>query len=216
MNTRSAIPGPGALLVDMPSGQIQREVKKNLGDVPGAVGATSYRCRARARRAGRARQHVGDTARLPCVRSRRRRVGACGDEIHRRSFGRAARRDRRERRHVSGAASAVDRHGRHTIVGRLLPRASRLTHAWRADAAARGKRARNRHLAGGAAGSARSALSGAARRSRPCAVEARFSRRVGPVRRRAAAGRRRRHRVACSTACGSSAWAGAGAASKAC
>ena len=35
-------PGPGAILVDMPAGQIQREVKKNLSDVPGAVGATSY------------------------------------------------------------------------------------------------------------------------------------------------------------------------------
>jgi polysaccharide deacetylase 2 family uncharacterized protein YibQ len=42
MNYPQRDPGPGALLVDMPAGQIQREVKKNLGDVPGAVGATSY------------------------------------------------------------------------------------------------------------------------------------------------------------------------------
>jgi polysaccharide deacetylase 2 family uncharacterized protein YibQ len=42
MNYPKRDPGPGAILVDMPAGQIQREVKKNLGDVPGAVGATSY------------------------------------------------------------------------------------------------------------------------------------------------------------------------------
>jgi len=42
MNYPQRDPGPGAILVDMPAGQIQREVKKNLGDVPGAVGATSY------------------------------------------------------------------------------------------------------------------------------------------------------------------------------
>jgi len=42
MNYPQRDPGPGAVLVDMPAGQIQREVKKNLGDVPGAVGATSY------------------------------------------------------------------------------------------------------------------------------------------------------------------------------
>lgn len=34
-------PGPGAVLVDMPSGQIQRLVKKHLADIPHAVGATS-------------------------------------------------------------------------------------------------------------------------------------------------------------------------------
>jgi polysaccharide deacetylase 2 family uncharacterized protein YibQ len=34
-------PGPGAILVDMPSGQIQRLVKKHLADIPHAVGATS-------------------------------------------------------------------------------------------------------------------------------------------------------------------------------
>ena len=78
------------------------------------------------------------------------------------------------------------------------------------------ERARNRDVAARAAGSARSALSGAAGRSRARAVEARFPRRVGTVRRRAAAGRRRRASRACSTACGSSAWAGAGAASRAC
>ena len=42
MNYPQRDPGPGAVLVDMKGGQIQREVKKNLGDVPGAVGATSY------------------------------------------------------------------------------------------------------------------------------------------------------------------------------
>ncbi len=42
MNYPKRDPGPGAILVDMPAGQIQREVKKDLGDVPGAVGATSY------------------------------------------------------------------------------------------------------------------------------------------------------------------------------
>jgi len=42
MNYPQRDPGPGAILVDMPAGQIQREVKKNLGDVPDAVGATSY------------------------------------------------------------------------------------------------------------------------------------------------------------------------------
>ncbi len=35
-------PGPGAVLVDMPSGQIQRVVKKHLGDIPHAIGATSW------------------------------------------------------------------------------------------------------------------------------------------------------------------------------
>jgi polysaccharide deacetylase 2 family uncharacterized protein YibQ len=35
-------PGPGALLVDMTSGQIQRLVKKHLGAVPHAAGATSW------------------------------------------------------------------------------------------------------------------------------------------------------------------------------
>jgi polysaccharide deacetylase 2 family uncharacterized protein YibQ len=42
MNYPQRDPGPGAVLVDMPAGLIQREVKKNLSDVPGAVGATSY------------------------------------------------------------------------------------------------------------------------------------------------------------------------------
>lgn len=42
MNFPQRDPGPGAILVDMPAGQIQREVKKNLSDVPNAVGATSY------------------------------------------------------------------------------------------------------------------------------------------------------------------------------
>ena len=37
------------------------------------------------------RQLVGDAVRLPLVRPRRRRVGACGDQVHRRAFGRAAR-----------------------------------------------------------------------------------------------------------------------------
>jgi len=35
-------PGPGAVLVDMPSGQIRRTVRKQLDDIPHAVGATSY------------------------------------------------------------------------------------------------------------------------------------------------------------------------------
>jgi len=34
-------PGPGAVLVDMPSGQIQRLVRKHLGAIPHAIGATS-------------------------------------------------------------------------------------------------------------------------------------------------------------------------------
>lgn len=42
MNYPQRDPGAGAILVDMPAGLIQREVKKNLGDVPNAVGATSY------------------------------------------------------------------------------------------------------------------------------------------------------------------------------
>jgi len=42
MNYPQRDPGPGAVLVDMPAGLIQREVKKNLSDVPGAIGATSY------------------------------------------------------------------------------------------------------------------------------------------------------------------------------
>ncbi|MGH7725651.1 MAG: divergent polysaccharide deacetylase family protein [Candidatus Eiseniibacteriota bacterium] len=35
-------PGPGAVLVDMPSGQIQRLVKRHLSEVSPATGATSY------------------------------------------------------------------------------------------------------------------------------------------------------------------------------
>ncbi len=35
-------PGPGAVLVDMQSGQIQRTVRKHLADIPYVVGATSY------------------------------------------------------------------------------------------------------------------------------------------------------------------------------
>jgi hypothetical protein len=35
-------PGPGAILVDMPSGQIQRLVQKHLKEVPHATGATSF------------------------------------------------------------------------------------------------------------------------------------------------------------------------------
>jgi polysaccharide deacetylase 2 family uncharacterized protein YibQ len=42
MNYPQRDPGAGAVLVDMPAGLIQREVKKNISDVPGAVGATSY------------------------------------------------------------------------------------------------------------------------------------------------------------------------------
>jgi len=34
-------PGPGAVLVDMPAGQIQRTVRRHLDDMPGAIGATS-------------------------------------------------------------------------------------------------------------------------------------------------------------------------------
>jgi polysaccharide deacetylase 2 family uncharacterized protein YibQ len=42
MNYPQRDPGPGAILVDMQKGQVQREVKKNLSDVPHAIGATSY------------------------------------------------------------------------------------------------------------------------------------------------------------------------------
>jgi len=35
-------PGPGAVLVDMPSGQIQRTVRKHLAEIPHVVGATSF------------------------------------------------------------------------------------------------------------------------------------------------------------------------------
>jgi polysaccharide deacetylase 2 family uncharacterized protein YibQ len=42
MNYPQRDPGPGAILVDMPSGQIQRTVKKHLSDIPHASGATSY------------------------------------------------------------------------------------------------------------------------------------------------------------------------------
>jgi polysaccharide deacetylase 2 family uncharacterized protein YibQ len=35
-------PGPGAVLVDMSAGQILRTVRKDVGDVPHAIGATSY------------------------------------------------------------------------------------------------------------------------------------------------------------------------------
>jgi polysaccharide deacetylase 2 family uncharacterized protein YibQ len=35
-------PGPGAVLVDMPSGQIQRVVRKHLSEIPHAIGATSW------------------------------------------------------------------------------------------------------------------------------------------------------------------------------
>jgi polysaccharide deacetylase 2 family uncharacterized protein YibQ len=35
-------PGPGAVLVDMPSGQIQRLVRKHLDSIPHAIGATSW------------------------------------------------------------------------------------------------------------------------------------------------------------------------------
>ena len=42
MNYPQRDPGPGAILVDMPGGQIQRLVKKQLSAVPHADGATSY------------------------------------------------------------------------------------------------------------------------------------------------------------------------------
>ena len=35
-------PGPGAVLVDMPTGQIQRTVRKHLTEIPFVVGATSF------------------------------------------------------------------------------------------------------------------------------------------------------------------------------
>ena len=98
-----------------------------------------------AHRAGRARdprQHVGDAARLPLVRPRRRRVGARRDQVHRRALGRAARAHRRQRGDVPGAAPAVDGHGRDRVARRLLPRPARPAHAAVAARAALSKRAR--------------------------------------------------------------------------
>jgi polysaccharide deacetylase 2 family uncharacterized protein YibQ len=42
MNYPKRDPGPGAVIVDMSAGQIVRTVRKDVGDVPHAVGATSY------------------------------------------------------------------------------------------------------------------------------------------------------------------------------
>jgi len=42
MNYPKRDPGPGAVIVDMSAGQIMRTVRKDLGDVPHALGATSY------------------------------------------------------------------------------------------------------------------------------------------------------------------------------
>ena len=77
---------------------------------------------------------------------------------------------------------------------RLLPRPARPAHARRAPRAASAERARDRAVAARAARGARSDLPGAAGRARARAVEARFHRRDGALRRRAAAGGQGAHR----------------------
>ena len=165
-----------------------------LADVLRAGYSGDRRGRASARRARRHRQFVGDALRVPLVRPWRRRVGARGDQVHRRPLGRAFGADPRERSDVPGAAPALDGHGRDRIVRRLLPRAARPAHAAVAPRPARRERARDCAMAEDAAGSARGDLSGAARLARPRAVEARFHRRVGTVRGRAPAGGEGTHR----------------------
>ena len=100
-----------------------------LADVLRAGHSGDRRGGAPARRARDHRQFVGDAVRLSLVRPRRRRVGPCRHQVHRRAFGRAARAHPRQRGDVPAAASALDGHGRHGIAGRLLPRAARPAHA---------------------------------------------------------------------------------------
>ena len=113
-------------------------------------------CR-RGARAGRARHHrqlVGDALRFSVVRPRRRRVGARGDQVHRRTFGRPAGPHPRERSDISRAASDVDGHGRHLVARRLFPRVARPAHASASSRAACRERSHRGAMAAAAARSA--------------------------------------------------------------
>ena len=164
-----------------------------LADVRGAGHSRDRRRRARARRARGPRQHVGDAARLPRVRPRRRRV-ACTRRPSTSAVIRTccSARSSRTRPTYPAAAPPVDRHGRHRVDRRLLPRAARLAHARRAPRAPPGERAAHRAMA-----------ARRSRRCRRCCIRrlpgARghelwkrdFQRRDVAVRRGAATGRRR-------------------------
>ena len=172
--------------------------------------------RASPRRDRRDGQLLGDAARLPLVRPRRRRLRARGDQVHRRALGRAARAHRLQRGDDRAHPSQLDRHGRHRVVRRRVPRPARPAHAGDPPRAARGECAAHRGLAARARRGARGALPGAARRAWARPVEARLPARERALLDRARpAVRPRGASRACSTACGSSAWAGAGAATRA-
>ena len=150
-------------------------------DIPAIAG------RARRRRQGADGQYLGLALAVPVLRPRRRRVDPCRDQIHRRPF----RCDARRRHHHRGDDLPV----------RTM--AADLGHCAGPDDAyyaLRGLRtlsvrlerhrrtARSGALAADPARSVARALSGPARRSGPCLVEARFPRRQRPVWRGAAAG----------------------------
>ena len=134
----------------------------------------------------RARQHVGDAARLSRVRPRRRRLGARGDQVHRRplatccSASSSATRRRAAPMHRlwtdMGVAASTDD---------CVPRPARAAHAADAPRPPPGERAAHRDVAARAARGARGALPGAARRAR--------ARRCGSATSRARAG--------CSASC---------------
>ena len=97
-----------------------------------------------ARALAAARQHVGDAALLRPVRPRRRCRDRCGDEIHRRSRGRDARRDHVERARgkTRGARQGAIR--RLPRLGGDLSRHARPAHARNAPGAAPKRRPRDR------------------------------------------------------------------------
>ncbi len=171
--------------------------------------------RTRAGRAGHARQHLGHAAGLSRVRARRRYFGPRRHQVPGWPRRRAHRTHHLQRGDVSATASSVDRHGRHRERRRLLSRFARAAHAGFATAAPHGERARHRTLA------ARSRRGGRSRSFPRCLARAAIRCGSATSPERAVCSRscsnpfRRPVSMPCSTACGCSRWASAGAASKA-
>ena len=131
-------------------------------------------------------------------------------QVPRRPFGRADRRRRLQRREPALHRLARPRHRRRpTTAFAACAGCAR----WRPARAARAARCGSRRGCGAARG-ARGRVPGAARRTRPRPVEARLRRRRRAVRVVLSRSRRRASRR-CSTGCACSAWARAGAASRA-
>ena len=128
---------------------------------------------------------------FPLVRARRRRVDPRRHQVHRRPLRRADGAHRHQRKILAAGAQAVADYGYCVSPDDCYLALRGLAHDRRAHAPSAAKRAQDRALAAGAPGSAARAVSGARKRSRPRAVEARLQRRGVAVRRDPETGARR-------------------------